>query len=90
MQKPHWKKECKERWGKTPTALTDALGMYQYGGGGYHCIYMEDQDFEIFRDRGLTAVTNPASILSLPVVLHQSSVTWTKRIALAVNRWTGK
>ncbi len=46
-------KECKERWGKTPTALTDALGMYQYGGGGYHCIYMEDQDFEIFRDKGI-------------------------------------
>lgn len=58
-------KECKERWGKTPTALTDALGMYQYGGGGYHCIYMEDQDFEIFRDKGLTAVTNPASNLKL-------------------------
>ena len=54
-------RECKERWGKTPTALTDALNMYQYGGGGYHCIYMEDQDFEIFRDKGLTAVTNPGS-----------------------------
>ena len=39
--------------------------MYQYGGGGYHCIYMEDQDFEIFRDKGLTAVTNPASNLKL-------------------------
>lgn len=57
--------DCKKRWGKTPTELTDALGMYAYGGGGYHCIYLEERDFEIFRNRGLTAVTNPASNLKL-------------------------
>ncbi|MGN0143005.1 MAG: amidohydrolase family protein, partial [Roseburia sp.] len=33
--------ECKERWGMTPTALTDSLGMYEYGGGGYHCVWVE-------------------------------------------------
>ena len=32
----------------------ERLGMFQYGGGGYHCIWMEDRDFEIFRDRKLT------------------------------------
>ena len=58
-------RECKERWGMTPTQLTDSLGMYQYGGGGYHCVHMEDADFEIFKQRGLTAVTNPASNLKL-------------------------
>ena len=57
--------ECKKRWGKTPTALADELGMYAYGGGGYHCIYLEDGDFEIFKRRGLYAVTNPASNLKL-------------------------
>lgn len=57
--------ECKKRWGKTPTALAEALGMYAYGGGGYHCIYLEDGDFEIFKRRGLFAVTNPASNLKL-------------------------
>lgn len=25
----------------------ERLGMFQYGGGGYHCIWMEDRDFEI-------------------------------------------
>ncbi len=57
--------DCKTRWGKTPTALAEALGMYAYGGGGYHCIYLEDGDFEIFKKRGLYAVTNPASNLKL-------------------------
>ncbi len=54
-------KECIERWGKTPTQLTDSLGMYKYGGGGYHCVWMDDKDFEIFKNRGLYAVTNPGS-----------------------------
>ncbi|MBO5372393.1 MAG: amidohydrolase [Lachnospiraceae bacterium] len=57
--------ECKNRYGKTPTELTDALGMYAYGGGGYHCIYFEDKDFEIYKNKGLTAVTCPASNLKL-------------------------
>ena len=57
--------ECKGRWGMTPTQLTDALGMYGHGGGGYHCVWFEEPDFEIFKRRGLTAVTNPASNLKL-------------------------
>ena len=54
-------RECIERWGKTPTELTDSLGMYQYGGGGYHCVWMSDNDYSIFKKRGLTAVTNYGS-----------------------------
>lgn len=57
--------ECIERYGKTPTQLTDELGMYEYGGGGFHCVYFDDKDFEIFKKRGLTAVTCPASNLKL-------------------------
>lgn len=57
--------DCKKRWGMTPTQLTDSLGMYEYGGGGYHCVWFEEPDFEIFKKRGLTAVTNPASNLKL-------------------------
>lgn len=57
--------ECKGRYGMTPTQITEALGMYAHGGGGYHCIYFEDKDFEIYKKRGLTAVTNPSSNLKL-------------------------
>ena len=57
--------ECIERWGKTPTQLTDSLGMYEYGGGGYHCVYFDDRDIEIFKGKGLWAVTNPCSNLKL-------------------------
>ena len=52
---------CIERYGKTPTQLFDALGIYNYGGGGYHCVWFDEKDIQIFRDRGLSVVTNPAS-----------------------------
>lgn len=53
--------ECKGRYGMTPTVFLDSLGMFDFGGGGYHCCHMSDDDFEIFKKRGLTAVTNPGS-----------------------------
>ncbi len=56
---------CKERYGMTPTELLDSIGMYNYGGGGYHCVHMSKKDFEIFKERKLYAVTNPASNLKL-------------------------
>lgn len=54
-------KGCIERHGMTPTALMDSLGMFKYGGGGFHCVHMSERDMEIFRRRGLWAVTNPGS-----------------------------
>ncbi len=58
-------RECVERYGMTPTRLTDELGMYEYGGGGFHCVWCNDDDIRIFRERGLTAVTCPAANLKL-------------------------
>lgn len=52
---------CIERYGKTPTVLFDQLGIYNYGGGAYHCVHMTEEDLAIFAKRNLTAVTNPGS-----------------------------
>ena len=56
---------CIERHGATPTVLFDRLGIYDYGGGGFHCVYMSEEDIEIFKRRKLWAVLNPASNLKL-------------------------
>lgn len=54
--------ECKERRdGKTPAEFLDDLGLWDYGGGAYHCCYMTRQDLEIFKKRDLTVVTCPGS-----------------------------
>ncbi|MDO4275365.1 MAG: amidohydrolase [Eubacteriales bacterium] len=53
--------QCLKRNGTTPTVYLDKLGLFQYGGGGYHCIHMSEEDLHIFKERGLFAVTNPGS-----------------------------
>lgn len=52
---------CLERHGKTPAVYLDSLGMFDYGGGGFHCVHMSGGDLEVFREKGLWAVTNPGS-----------------------------
>lgn len=53
--------ECKNRYQMTPTVFLDSLGLFDFGGGGYHCCHMSDEDIEIFKKRSLSAVTNPGS-----------------------------
>lgn len=52
---------CKERYGMTPLAFLDSLGMFDHGGGGYHCVHMTAEDIRLMKKRGLYAVTNPGS-----------------------------
>ncbi|MCD7825129.1 MAG: amidohydrolase [Clostridiaceae bacterium] len=56
---------CIERYGTTPTAFLNGLGMFDFGGGGFHCVHMSEEDLEICREKGLWVVTNPASNLKL-------------------------
>ena len=52
---------CKERYGMTPMAFLDSLGIFDFGGGGYHCVHVTDEDIAIMKKRGLYAVSNPGS-----------------------------
>lgn len=53
---------CKQRHnGLTPTEYMEKLGLFDYGGGGFHCVAMSDHDIEIFKNRGLSVVTCPGS-----------------------------
>lgn len=57
--------QCIGRYGLTPTQLMEKVGMHEYGGGGYHCVWFDEKDMEIFAQRNLSVVTNPASNLKL-------------------------
>lgn len=56
---------CIERYGMTPTALLESVGAFDFGGVQFHCVHLSEQDIEIFRRRGITAVHCPASNLKL-------------------------
>ncbi len=52
---------CRERYGMSPVAFLDSLGMFDFGGGGYHLVYTDAADREILKKRGMTVITNPGS-----------------------------
>lgn len=56
---------CIERYGKTPTAFLNELGMFEYGGGGFHCVHMTQEDLDICKEKGIWVVTNPSSNVKL-------------------------
>jgi 5-methylthioadenosine/S-adenosylhomocysteine deaminase len=49
----------------SPVAYLDSLGMFRYGGGGFHMVHPQNGDIEIMQKRGLYVCTNPASNLKL-------------------------
>ncbi len=53
--------ECIKRHGKTPTALFDECGLFNYGGGGYHSVWVNDDDLEIYKNKGVWAIINAGS-----------------------------
>ena len=56
---------CVERYGMTPPQLLDSIGFFDYGGGGFHCVWMSEEDIRLFAEKKLWAVTNPCSNLKL-------------------------
>ena len=76
--------ECRERYGTTPAVFLDSLGLFEYGGGGFHCVHMTDRDMEVFQRRGLYAVTNPASNLKLASGIAPIAELEKRRIPVAV------
>ena len=77
-------KECIERYGKTPTALFDELGLFNYGGGAYHSVWVTDEDLEIYKKRGIYAVINAGSNSKLASGIAPVSKMIDKNINLAI------
>lgn len=53
--------ECRERYGMTPPALFEKLGLFDFGGSIYHGVHVTDEDMEIFKKHHISVITNPAS-----------------------------
>ncbi len=53
--------ECKGRYGLSPVALFDKLGLFDYGGVIYHGVWVDEADRALLKKRGVMVVSNPAS-----------------------------
>ena len=54
-------KECLDRHGKTPVQYLYDNGLFKYGGGGFHCIYLTPEEVKIFKENNLSVVSCPGS-----------------------------
>lgn len=57
--------ECRKRYGLSPAKLFEQMGMYRYGGGGFHCVWFDEKDMDIYADNGVSVITNPGSNVKL-------------------------
>ena len=53
--------ECKQRHGKTPVKYLYDEGLFKYGGGGFHCVHLTEEEAKIFKDNNLTVISCPCS-----------------------------
>lgn len=61
----HEVKECIEKRGKGPAQFMYDVGLFKYGGGGFHCVYLNDEEISIFKENNLSIISCPASNLKL-------------------------
>ncbi len=76
--------DCKERYGVSPTKLFDQIGLFNYGGGAYHSVWVDDEDLEIYKKRGVYAVINAGSNAKLASGIAPVSKMIDKGINLAI------
>ena len=76
--------ECKGRYGMTPAVFLDSMGLFEFGGGGFHCVHMTEDDMEVFRRRRLYAITNPASNMKLASGVAPVAEFLRKKIPVAI------
>lgn len=76
--------DCLKRHGMTPTALFEKLGIFDYGGGGYHDVFVTDSDLDIFREHGVSLITNPGSNVKLASGIAPISTAIDKGINIAI------
>ena len=53
--------ECVARHGLTPAEFLYKKGLFAYGGGGYHCSHLTDEEIKIFKENNLIIVSCPGS-----------------------------
>lgn len=54
-----------EKYGCTPIELMEKSGLFTRKTAAAHCVYLQGQDYDILRDRGVSVLTNPSSNMKL-------------------------
>lgn len=77
--------ECKGRHGgKTPVEFLADCGIFDTSTTAAHCVWIEGDDYDILKEKGVTVATNPVSNLKLASGIANSGEILKKGINLAI------
>ena len=57
--------ECNVKYGKTPVKLMNDIGAFDSKALAAHCVWVEDEDMDILKEKGVSVATNPMSNMKL-------------------------
>ncbi len=61
----HEHEECKAKYGKTPARYFNDMGLFDVPTSAAHAIFIEGEDYDILRDKGVTLTHMPSSNLKI-------------------------
>lgn len=76
--------ECIHQYNKTPTELFEKLGLFNYGGGAFHSVWVCEEDLDIYKKHGVYAVINSGSNCKLASGVAPVELMMKKGINLAI------
>lgn len=76
--------ECVKKYEKTPTQLFNDLGIWNYGGGAYHSVWVNDDDLQIYKDKNVWAIINAGSNCKLASGIAPVQKMYDKNINVAI------
>lgn len=75
---------CEERYGSSPVKTLAEMGLWEYGGGGFHCVHVSEEDMDIIKEKDIYVVTNPASNAKLASGIAPICAMLEREIPLAI------
>lgn len=76
--------ECIERHGKSPVKYLYDSGLFKYGGGGFHCVHLSEEEAKIFKENNLIVISCPGSNLKLASGIAPLTYYWKEGIRIAL------
>lgn len=58
-------RECEERYGMTPVRFLHQLGLFDFGGGGFHGVWLDEGERELLAENQVSIITCPCSNVKL-------------------------
>lgn len=76
--------ECVKRHGKTPAEVFYDAGMFDQPCTAAHCVWVNDHDLELLKEKGVTVASNPVSNMKLASGICNVPAMYDKGINVAI------